>query len=35
MRIKYIDEKEYVQKQEHSIEDMVKNLAIPINIIDE
>ena len=35
MRIKYIDEKEYVQKQENSIEDMVKNLDIPINIIDE
>ena len=35
MRIKYIDEKEYVQNQEESIEDMVKKLDIPINIIDE
>ncbi len=35
MRIKYIDAKEYVPKQEKTIEDMVKGLDIPINIIEE
>ena len=35
MRIKYIDAKEYVPKGESSLEDMVKGLDIPINIIEE
>ncbi len=35
MRIKYIDAKEYVPKQSNSLEDMVKDLDIPINIIEE
>lgn len=35
MRLKYIDAKEYVPKQESSLEDMVKGLDIPINIIEE
>jgi hypothetical protein len=35
MRIKYIDASEYVEKKEDSIEDMVKKLDIPINIIEE
>ena len=35
MRIKYIDAKEYKPKQESSLEDMVKDLNIPINIIEE
>jgi DNA polymerase-3 subunit gamma/tau len=35
MRIKYIDASEYVEKKEDTIEDMVKKLDIPINIIEE
>lgn len=35
MRIKYIDASQYVAKKENNIEDMVKNLDIPINIIEE
>lgn len=35
MRIKYIDASEYVAKKEDNIEDMVKGLDIPINIIEE
>ena len=35
MRIKYIDAKEYVPKQEDTIENMAKNFDIPFNIIEE
>lgn len=35
MRIKYIDEKQATIKKENSLEDMVKGLDIPINIIEE
>jgi len=35
MRVKYIDAKEYVPKQEDTIESIAKNLDIPINIIEE
>ena len=34
MQIKYIDEKEYVQKEKNSIEDTIKKLNIPIDIIE-
>lgn len=35
MRIKYVDAADYVAPKEDKIEDMVKNLDIPINIIEE
>lgn len=35
MRIKYVDAADYVEKKENNIEDMVKNLDIPINIIED
>ncbi|MBO5479529.1 MAG: DNA polymerase III subunit gamma/tau [Clostridia bacterium] len=35
MRIQYIDAANYVPKEENSIEDMVKKLDIPVNIIEE
>ena len=35
MRIQYIDANSYVEKKENSIEDMVKGLDIPVNIIEE
>ena len=35
MRIKYIDASDYVESKENKIEDMVKALDIPINIIEE
>jgi DNA polymerase-3 subunit gamma/tau len=35
MRIKYIDASEYVEKKEDSIEEMVKKLDVPINIIED
>ncbi len=35
MRIKYIDAGEYVPKQEDSLEEKIKSLDIPINIIEE
>ncbi len=34
MRIKYIDAKEYVPKGENNIEDMIKGLDIPVNIVE-
>ena len=34
MRIKYIDAKEYVSKEENNIEDVIKGLDIPVDIID-
>lgn len=34
MRIKYVDAADYVAPKENNIEDMVKNLDIPINIIE-
>lgn len=35
MRIKYVDAADYVAPKENNIEDMVKNLDIPINIIED
>lgn len=35
MRIKYVDAADYVAPKEDNIEDMVKNLDIPINIIED
>lgn len=35
MRIRYIDAKEYVPKEGNNIEDMIKGLDIPIDIIEE
>ena len=35
MRIKYIDGKEYVPKQENNLENMIKGLDIPVNIVEE
>ena len=35
MRIKYVDAEDYVAQKEDNIEDMVKNLDIPINIIED
>lgn len=35
MRIKFIDGKEYVPKETNNIEDMIKGLDVPINIIEE
>ena len=34
MRIKYIDAKEYVPKEENNIENVIKGLDIPVDIID-
>ena len=34
MRIKYIEAKEYVSKEENNIEDVIKGLDIPVDIID-
>ena len=35
MRIKFIDAKEYVPKETNNIEDIIKGLDVPINIIEE
>lgn len=35
MHIKFIDAKEYVEKKENNIEDMIKGLDVPINIVEE
>ena len=35
MRIKYIDASEYVPKQEDTLEEKIKSLDIPVNIIEE
>ncbi|MCI8482310.1 MAG: DNA polymerase III subunit gamma/tau [Clostridia bacterium] len=35
MRIKYIDAVDYIPKEENNIENMVKQLDVPINIIEE
>ena len=34
MHIKFIDAKEYVEKKENNIEDMIKGLDVPINIVE-
>ena len=35
MRVKYVDAVDYVAKKENNLEDMVKGLDIPVNIIEE
>lgn len=35
MRIKFIDAKEYVPKETNNIEDLIKGLDVPVNIIEE
>ncbi len=34
MRIKFIDEKEYIPKEEN-IEDVIKKLDVPVDIIED